>query len=203
MKKLFLTGLVCLLFSIGSFAQGKSGFGIKGGLNYNSNGDIVNSVTDAAEDPDGNVGFHLGVYGKIGRGIFFKPELMYTQTKSDYSAGELTLKRIDAPLLVGFRLIGPLNVFVGPAFQFIIDKNFENLNISDLDDNITAGLHFGVGVNLGNLGIDLRYERGFSSNEANLLDNNGIVLGTLDTRPEQLILSVSFGLKGGKNKNKS
>lgn len=202
MRKLFLTGLLCALFCISANAQSKSGFGIKGGLNYNSNGDIVEAVTNNAEDPDGHVGFHLGVYGKIGGSIFFKPELMYTQTKSDYSVGEFTLKRIDAPLLVGFRLIGPLNIFVGPAFQFIIDKNFENLNISDLDDNITAGLHFGVGVNLGNIGVDLRYERGFSSNEANLLDNNGIVLGTLDTRPEQLILSVSIGLKGGKNKNK-
>src|SRR5690606_41989781 len=51
--------------------------------------------------------------------------------------------------------------------------------------SFSVGLNFGIGVNLNRLGIDLRYERGFSNNEATFLGNNGIGTDRLDTRPDQ------------------
>ena len=58
----------------------------------------------------------------------------------------------------------------------------------------SVGLNFGIGVNIDKIGIDLRYERGFSENEATFLTDNGLSTGMLDTRPEQLILSLSLVL---------
>ena len=74
-----------------------------------------------------------------------------------------------------------------------IGSDFDNNNVEDLND-FTVGLNVGVGVSFKKIGIDLRYERGFSENEATILNNNDINLGTIDTRVEQFILSISFVL---------
>ena len=188
-----LTLVIIALLCVGmTWSQNATGYGIKGGLNYNGNGDYIESIGSAAEDPDKNVGFHIGVFGKFGRRVYFKPELVYTNTKSSYDSGDFKMQKLDAPLLVGLKIIGPLSVFAGPSFQYIIDTEFEDLKISDIENDISMGLNFGVGVNINKIGIDLRYERGFSENEATFLTDNGLSTGMLDTRPEQLILSVSL-----------
>lgn len=192
MRIIFLS-LITLL-SITIHAQNASGFGFKGGLNYNVNGSLYDSASDIVEKPDGNVGFHFGVFYKIGGKIFVKPELVYTNTKSNYSDGSFKMQKIDAPLLGGVRILKVLNVFAGPSFQFIINSDFENRNIENIENDITVGLNIGVGFSLKKIGIDLRYERGFSSNEATILDDNGINIGSIDTRPQQLILSLSYVL---------
>ena len=188
-----LTLVIIALFCVGmTWSQNATGYGIKGGINYNGNGDYIESIGSAAEDPDKNVGFHIGVFGKFGRRVYFKPELVYTNTKSSYDSGDFKMQKLDAPLLVGLKIIGPLSVFAGPSFRYIIDTEFEDLKISDIENDISMGLNFGVGVNINKIGIDLRYERGFSENEATFLTDNGLSTGMLDTRPEQLILSVSL-----------
>ena len=72
---------------------------------------------------------------------------------------------------------------------------FYTPNAPTLVNDFRVGLNFGIGLNLNRLGVDLRYERGFSDNEATLISNNIISPnGRLDTRPEQLILSLSYRL---------
>ena len=196
MKNLILTSIATLLVSTCIYAQTESGFGIKGGLNYNGNGDYFESATNNYQNPDRNLGYHLGVFAKLGTKVFFRPELVYTATKSDYNAGEFDLKKLDVPLLIGFKVIGPLNVFAGPSLQYIIDSDFENATINSIQDDFSVGLNFGVGISFNKIGIDLRYERGFSDNEATLINNNITTLNSdrLDTRPDQLILSLSVML---------
>ncbi len=193
MKNLFVA-LTAIFILSSTYAQTNSGYGIKAGLNYNANGDYFESISSAAENPDRNIGFHLGVFGKIGNSIYFRPELMYTSTKSDYNSDEFTMKKLDAPLLVGVKVIGPLSIFGGPALQYILDSEFDGTSIDDIDKDISVGLNFGAAVNFNKFAIDLRYERGFSENEASFLDNNGIGTSRLDTRPDQLILSFSLVL---------
>lgn len=192
-KKIGLIVLMALTATFGWSQDGDS-FGIKGGLNYNSNGDYFESIGSAAEDPDGNIGYHIGVFGKLGNRFYFRPELFYTSTKSSYNDGHFKMQKFDAPMLVGIKIIGPLSVFGGPAFQYIVDSDFDGISINDIENDFSVGLNFGAALNLGNLGIDLRYERGFSENEATFINNNGIGVSRLDTRPSQLILSVSVAL---------
>jgi len=191
-KKTILLALFFASIASFTYAQSGTGFGIKGGLNYNTNGDYFESIESTSKSPDGNVGYHIGVFGKIGNQLYFKPELVYTSTKSDYDNDSFKMQKLDAPLLVGIKVIGPLSVFAGPSFQYILDSDFENTTIDDIENDFSVGLNFGIGVNLNRLGIDLRYERGFSDNEATIIGNNGIDTGRLDTRPDQLILSVSL-----------
>lgn len=195
MKTVRTTLLVAVFafFGMTAFSQSGSGFGIKGGLNYGANGNYFESAEAAAKDPDNNVGYHIGIFGKLGKRVYFRPELMYTKTKSDYENESFDLSKLDAPMLVGIKVIGPVHVFAGPAFQYILDSEFEGIGINDIDKDFSVGLHIGAGVNLGRLGVDLRYERGFSDNEAKFVNTNITALpnSRLDTRPEQLILSLS------------
>src|SRR5690554_2619844 len=84
-KNLLLAGFALAAFTFSTTAQNGDGFGIKAGLNYNGNGKYFESIEANAKSPDKNVGFHVGLYGKIGDRFYFKPELVYTQTKSEYS----------------------------------------------------------------------------------------------------------------------
>ncbi|WAC02013.1 outer membrane beta-barrel protein [Lacinutrix neustonica] len=187
---LFIISIVSL-----TMAQDGSGLGIKGGINYNGNGDYFNSISNTSEDPMRAVGYHFGLFGKIGNILYLKPELIYTKTKSDYSRGELNLQRIDAPILLGLKVLGPFSVFAGPAFQYILDSELVGANLESIENDFTIGLNFGIGFNLNNIGIDLRYERSFNENEAKIVTtNNSIAIGRLDIRPEQLILSFSVKL---------
>lgn len=177
-----------------TFAQVGSSFGIKGGLNYNANGNYFESISTNAENPDRNIGYHIGVYGKLGNRLYFRPELVYTSTKSEYDSGNFNMKKIDAPLLVGIKVLGPISVFGGPSLQYILDSEFDNTSINEIENDFSVGLNFGATINFNKFSIDLRYERGFNDNEAEFLNNNGIDTSKLDTRPDQLILSLSVAL---------
>ena len=194
-KSVALTIILALAgFSIN--AQNNSSFGFKGGLNYSSNGDYVEAFNTSSKNPDRNIGYHIGIFGKLGNKLYLRPELVYTATKSDYDSDEFSVKKIDVPLLVGLKIIGPVSVFAGPSLQYIIDSEFEDIDIDTVEDEFSVGLNFGIGFNFNKIGIDLRYERGFSNNEATFIDTNisPDVLNRIDTRPDQLILSLSIGL---------
>ncbi len=186
------------MFSIAAFSQSDSGFGIKGGLNYSANGDYFESIGAAAREPDRNVGYHIGIFGKIGVSrIYLRPEWIYTKTKSDYDGDKFDISKLDLPVLVGIKIIGPLHVFAGPAFQYILDTEFDGIGINDIENDFTVGANLGAGVNLGKLGIDIRYERGFSDNEASFINTNITEVETtsrVDARPDQVIVSLSLKL---------
>ncbi len=187
--------LVALTFlSTSSWSQTETSWGIKGGLNYNGNGNYIKSISANAENPDKNVGYHIGLFGKLGSTLYFRPELVYTSTKSEYSNGDFNMKKFDAPLLVGIKVLGPISIFGGPALQYILDSDFDGISINNVNNDFSVGLNFGAAINFKKFAIDLRYERGFSENEAQFLNNNNIDTSRLDTRPEQLILSLSIAL---------
>ncbi|KJD33645.1 hypothetical protein PK35_07400 [Tamlana nanhaiensis] len=191
-KKFILVLIAIVSIPAITMAQTASGFGFKGGINYNANGDYFNSAADSYEHPERNIGYHFGIFGKVGTKVFFRPELVYTSTKSDYREDEFSMQKLDAPLLLGAKIIGPVSVFAGPSLQYILDSEFDDITLGEIEEDFSVGLNFGIGLSLKKVGIDLRYERGFSENEATFLDNNGAGTNRLDTRPDQLILSLSI-----------
>lgn len=201
MKKTFLLAVLSL-YGLTAIAQKDSGFGIKGGLNYNQNGDLIASVGDAAADvvegSSGKIGYHVGVFGKIELAkIYIRPEAIYTRTTSNYdvdgTSTDFNISKIDVPVLLGINLIGPLHVFAGPAFQYQVENDLEGFSINEAEKDFTVGLHAGIGVNLGKLGLDVRYERGFSDNEATFIGNNvSNIDGRVDSRPSQVIFGLSL-----------
>lgn len=195
-----LLAFVCMGFAMN--AQNAS-FGIKGGLNYGATGDYESVRTASGdlmssfEEGENKTGFHAGLFGQFEiLGIFIRPELMYTELNTEYSQFDYKLSKIDAPVLLGINLLGPLNIKAGPSFQYILKNELENtqLNIGDVDKDITVGYQLGAGLQLGRLGFDLRYEGAFQDNDAfggDLATDSGF---SIDSRPSQWILSLAYTL---------
>lgn len=212
MKKLLFT----LLF-FGSILSANAQFlnwGVKGGINYNANGDLLVVAEDIISDPlssNQELGYHFGLLAEIKLPLFLyiRPELLYTHTESSYSVdddGEAMLKmdRIDIPVLLGFRVFKIGRFFLGPSFQYIMNtdlsaENFNNIkNISYDDFNVAAQV--GIGLNFGRFGADIRWEAGLLGTEAwyevdNLEDVADV---EVDTDNMQFLLSVYWKFGKGK-----
>jgi hypothetical protein len=202
-----------VLFSIAFLASillmnAQSDYGIKAGLNYNSNGDLKEFTSEVNQiyknDGKGKSGFNIGFYGKLDLGpIYIRPELIYTKTTSEYELNstveDYKISKLDVPVLVGIKLIGPIHVFAGPAFQYYLNNDLKGINISDVENDFSVGMNIGASIELGRIGIDVRYERGLSENEANWTNTSVGNTFTLDSRPEQIIFNLSYSLSKTKN----
>lgn len=202
MKKLML---LAIIFTGISLSAQNASFGLKGGVNYGATGeygsfsDVSGDFNSSFEDGENKTGFHAGVFAKIEvLGIFIQPELLYSELNTEYSAFDYKLGKIDAPVLVGIHLLGPLNIKAGPSFQYILKNELENtrLSIGDVENDISVGYQVGAGLDLGRLGFDVRYEGAFQDNVAEGgSGNSGFTSGfAIDSRPSQWILSVSYAL---------
>ncbi|HSP12698.1 MAG TPA: outer membrane beta-barrel protein [Salegentibacter sp.] len=196
MKKLII--IAVFLAGTSLMAQ-ETEFGIKGGLNYGASGDYEN-VNEGAEDfrssfeeGENKTGFHVGAYSKFGiLGFFLQPEVMYTSLTTQYESFDYKLNKIDAPVLVGANIFGPLSIKAGPSFQYILNNELEetSFEIGEVENDITIGYQLGAGLNFGRLGFDLRYENAFSENTAFV--ETASERFSLDSRPSQWILSASY-----------
>lgn len=207
MKRLITTLGICV-FSAAVYAQADSGIGIKAGVNYNQNGSLKAATTQAFNDilagSKQKMGYHVGLYAKIDLPlVYLRPELVFTKTSSEYlvegTTGSFDRAKIDIPVLVGYKLLGPVHVFAGPAFQYVIkdqfNDGFQNFTLSSVEKNLTLGMQLGVGVNLNKIGIDVRLERGLSANEVNLINTKITdVNDRIDSRPRQIIFALSYKL---------
>lgn len=197
--------LTCIALFTTSLLQAQFDFGVKAGLNYDSLGDIEYTDVSASSLSAGSkTGFHIGAYGKLDLLLFYlRPEIQFTRINSGAENTDIGLSKLEAPILLGYKILGPLSVFAGPSFQYILDESVENTSLSDIDsalitnikEKFTVGLQLGTRISLGKFGLGIRYERGFTDNEVYLLGQNAIDLGTIDTRPNQFIFSASYKLK--------
>ncbi len=201
MKKLILA--LCLFIGSTQLADAQIHFGIKGGINYNSD-----SFIDSADDiingnAEGRTGYHAGIWLRFKLpmvGWYIRPELVYTSLKSevDFRTATATQKvgydfqKIDIPVLLGKKFLKIAYVHIGPSFQYLLDGDLDIDAVSNLkSDGFTVGMQLGGGIELGKFGIDARWERGFSDVESNFISN---VAGTqnFDTRVNQIIFGLSY-----------
>lgn len=192
MKKL----IVLCAFLFGTFASSHAQFGIKGGLNFSSNGNVKNILSETSNNIkylNGKTGYHIGVfYQTKGNSFYLRPELIYTHTSMKSSdTPSFDINKIDAPILVGYHVFKPLSIFAGPSLQYILDTDLKGIELSDVKNNFTVGVNIGAAVEFGKFGVDIRYEKGLSKNLANFA---GISGGKIDTRPNQFIISMSLKL---------
>ena len=141
MKKIIILCNTVFFMSFFSI-NAQSSFGVKGGINYNSNGNLDEFVSETEQiikdKGERKAGYSVGIYGKIDLGsLYIRPEVLYTKTTSEYALNsvneEFNMRKISAPLLVGLELIGPLSVFAGPSFQYIMDNDFNGLDFDAIE----------------------------------------------------------------------
>ena len=180
-----------------SLLQAQFEFGVKGGLNYDSLGDVDYTDISATNLSAGSkTGYHIGAYGKINLLLFYlRPEIQFTKINSGFDGKDIGLSKIEAPILLGYKILGPLSVFAGPSFQYILNEDVEGTTLADVEENFTIGLQIGTRISFGRLGMGVRYDRGFTDNGVKILGVNGLGDGRIDARPNQFIVSASYELK--------
>ena len=215
MKNLYLF-LVVFCFALSANAQFLN-WGIKGGVNYNENGDLRAFSLD---DPNSfekffsneEVGYHIGILSEIKLPLFLyiRPEFIYTHTESSYNFdgdnGKLKMDKLELPVLLGFRVFKIGRFFFGPNFSYIMNTKLsvpdavDNISNVTSDDFIVSG-QIGLGLNFGKVGADIRWETGFSETEASFItdnlipENSGFNAALADTSHSQFILSFYYKFK--------
>ena len=197
MKKLALIVLVTLS-SLSLYAQ-KNGVGIKAGLSSTQ----VDFEGEKLIPSDAQMGYHLGVFARFGGvGFFVQPEVLFTQTSGQFLEisslssvppinYEAKFNRLDVPVMAGFRMLKVIRIMAGPIASFNIDSSLKDAGttVQNIDfKKATLGYQTGVGVDLGNLSIEGKYEGGLSR----FTENVGSY--TADNRLNQWVLSVGFKL---------
>lgn len=195
MKKL-IVAFFLLFFAVEGFSQ-NSGFGLKAGLSSTR----VDFENDQIVPNDAQTGYHVGVFGRFGGGVFIQPELLFTQSSGRFtinspgqSTGEkfkASFNRLDIPVMVGFRLFNVVRVMAGPIASININSDVKNAanTVQNADfNNSTLGYQAGLGLELGNLTVDAKYEGGLSS------VTESIGNFSTDNRINQWVLSVGFKL---------
>jgi len=202
--KNFILSLFLILGTI-QLSQAQIDFGIKAGVNYNSNS-FTNVKDDILEsDSKGKTGFHAGIWTRIILpviGYYIRPEIVFTNLKSEVATSALgtsdyNFQKIDIPVLFGKKFLKIAHIYVGPSFQYIIngEVDFEDFETNVDVDGLTVGVQLGAGIDLGKLGLDIRWERGFSDTESNLITNNSDSTSEtfeFDTRVNQIIVGLSY-----------
>jgi hypothetical protein len=206
-NKLITVLLISLITSSLAFSQIK--FGITGGINSSK----MNSSTEVHTGdykitcPNYSViGYHVGLVGQVKISSFFiQPELLYSSIHNDLKVYNLNsanpdeptdvsqkLNRIDIPVLVGFKL-SILKLEVGPVASFTISNNSDLESITQYDmqwNKATIGYQAGIGLDVGKMALDVRYEGNLSKFGTGI--NIGNTTTSFDTRLNQVIVSLGF-----------
>ncbi|MFC7525772.1 porin family protein [Parapedobacter sp. GCM10030251] len=174
MKKYFMIAFLVTSTILGANAQllPSLQFGVKAGLNFSS----LKSEEGGWLDASTRTGYQAGVWARIGgAGVHFQPELYLTGKSSEAKLveeneeGKVSFTSLDLPLLLGTRIgLGPagLRIVAGPVVSFVVDKNIgESLRqVTEFSEykNQAWAVTGGLGLDISNFRVDLRYEHGLS-----------------------------------------
>lgn len=174
MKK-YLFSLAALLV-IGISAQAQFVLGLKGGFN-------ISKINTDNFTQSNIAGYQLGAFARIGKGFFVEPEIYASSKGGQFnfdSNGTTTggnakvrFTTLDVPILIGESFGASsfnIRAMFGPVYSYVLDRNSSfssNLSAAyqDLGDynHSTLGYQAGLGVDLGNVALDVRYEGGLTS----------------------------------------
>ena len=149
--------------------------GIKGGVNLSSV-----KVASLSTNLENKTGYQFGAFARIGRTIFLQPEVYFTAKEVNVDVlNSLTTnqgvvgfsqKSLDVPLLAGIKL-GPLRVLAGPVASYALSastspdaavKSYFSGTSQDIINRSSFSYQAGIGFDILNLSLDLRYEGAMS-----------------------------------------
>ena len=199
--------LFCLLFLEGlSLHAQEYSLGIKGGANYSFN-KLAAQIDGSAGSFSTNskLGYQGGVFFEWEFNKFFlRPEAFYSHAEGEFPFPDnptiYSIDKLSFPLLLGYNVYGPLDIYGGPAYQHFLDVQIENVpDFQNQQKNIAA--QFGLKVQIKRFELDLRYDFTFDSKENQRIDIPGLMNNAFfdDGRLNQLMLSLNFKIFDSQN----
>lgn len=168
-KLLLITLLTAFSFAAG--AKGLVSFGVKAGLTT-QNLKFANGSDLSASS---KTGYHFGLVSRVNLLLFHvQPEILYSHNAYDLSsaggpASKVNLNTVDVPVLAGLRLLW-FRLQAGPMFNVMSESSVADK--ADITyDKVTkppVSYLLGVGLDLGKLNIDVRYNGQFKRAEQHI-----------------------------------
>ena len=192
MKKIILQ--IAALFTVGMDQAQDFSIGPKIGVSTTN----IKVDSDQFESGDSKMGYHVGAFARVGIGSFFlQPEVLYVNSGGEIRERQglnsrtydVRFNKVDVPVMAGFRFAEVFRIQAGPVASILLNSDvsdeFQQLFNPDYN-RTTLGYQAGIGLDLANLVVDLKYEGNLSK--------VGTELGgfATDQRVNQLILSVGF-----------
>ena len=194
MKTKLICSVAVLLISHTMMAQFH--IGIKAGAN-------ITRIDGKSFKDEFKYGYHLGGFAEIGLGRSFslQPEILYNQYTSTIDSSfshvyqgvinspqrNVKLNYLSLPILLNYKIIGPLSIQAGPQFGVLIDQSKTVLeNGGEAFKNGDFSMLAGAVVKLNNLRVTGRYMVGL--NNINDIDDQN----KWKNQTIQLSLGVAF-----------
>lgn len=206
MKKIFA---LTLLLGLGFSAQAQFfTLGLKAGAS-SSSVDIENPENNLLQfkKAENITGYHAGAFMRLKVGnIMVQPEGYLTHTggtvevtdnqnSTNIEISKYRFNRLDVPLLVGYSFFNVARVHAGPVASVLINGKLDRERIDEYMQQSDWGWQAGLGVDIGNITADLRYER-IDRNYTNQSNPNQSNNNAYDIRNDQIILSIGLKLLG-------
>lgn len=171
LKSLMTVSLMLGIFSVATAQKDYLRVGIKGGINLSSV-----KVASLSTNLENKTGYQVGAFARVGRTVFFQPEVLFSAKEVNVDViNSLTTNKgvvsfsqqsLDVPLLLGVKL-GPLRVLAGPVASYAISastnpdvaiKSYFTGTSQDIVNRSNFGYQAGIGFDILNFSLDLRYE---------------------------------------------
>lgn len=198
-KRFILTGLAIFFFS---FSYGQL-ISVGPRVGISSSKISLKENIDNVEEGDAIFGFHAGLFARITlANVYVQPEVLFTSNggKIEFHDGvtkqikEYEFNKLDIPVMVGFKLNKVLRVQAGPVASLILKADAKEGGVTeDIKDNYknaTIGYQAGIGLDLGRLALDLKYEGNLSKLGSDV--NIGNFTANTDVRNNQWLLSLGI-----------
>ena len=191
--------LILFIFIIPFKTLGQLNYGLKAGVNLNASGDITSASSDLSSLAlinENKNGYFFGGYVSFKLiFLYIRPELQFSYLNSTFESISLSQSRLEAPISLGFKLLPVVSIFSGPTLQYNFEPKIEDFSFTDVEQNTSLGIHFGLRAHLGPVNADVRFDRGINENELMLLEQNGIpISGRIDTRSNVWSIGLSYKL---------
>ena len=212
-KSLSRSFLIVSILLIALSVDAQIRFGFKGGLSTYDLG--VNNPLTVLNDgsqfnlnvEDSKYGFHFGILLQAKFSSFLiQPEIIFNSNAVDYTLQEIAngtpgtifsekYQHLDLPLLFGLKA-GPLRLMAGPVGHYFINSTSDLLDLESYEqrfDDLTYGWEAGIGVDLLNLMLDVRYEGNFQKFGDHIVFSGQRY--SFDNTPTRLLASLAITIK--------
>ena len=165
MKRLLtLCALICVISPAWAGITPKFKFGVKGGLDYQSN--TLSSASDLKFDA--STGWFAGVQGDLSwAGFGIHPEVLFSHNSFDVAGdqGNIKLNKLNIPVLLQYRFLGIVALQAGPTFCVMTNTDGKLAGVDWELERPTVGYAAGVEVRVWKLAVSARYNGAFKRSE--------------------------------------
>ena len=157
--------MVCMATQASAGIIPKFKFGVKAGLDYQSNS-FANNISDL--DFASSAGWFAGVQGDLSWGGFgIHPEVLFSHNAFDVEgqSGEIKLNKVDIPVLLQYRFLGIVALQAGPTFCVMTSTDGVLSGVEWDFKRPTVGYAVGAEVKIWKLALSARYNGAFKRSE--------------------------------------